>query len=96
MRSCVICQYPTLLDSIRPRKINGERDEKPIFGMLLAFVVDIMDVMQTLHGLEYKEVCIYPINAHRLERDTRSGRAWKSLRRTTMGVPNHASSLAIN
>jgi len=74
----------------------GERDDEPIFGMLSAFFVDIMDVLQTLRGLEHKEVCIDPINAYHLWRDTGSARAWDSLRRTTTGFPNHALSLAIN
>jgi hypothetical protein len=74
----------------------AEHVDEPIFGMLSQFFVDVMDVLQTLSEVENKDVCIDPLNAYHLWRDTGSARAWNVLRRASPAPPSNALSFAIN
>lgn len=73
-----------------------EHVDEPIFGMLAEFFVDVMDVLQTLRELEHNDVCIDPLNAYHLWRDTGSAQAWNVLRRATPALPSNSFSFAIN
>jgi hypothetical protein len=74
----------------------GQYAEEPIFGMLSAYFVDVMDILQTVRELEYAKACIDPLDAYQLWRDTGSVRAWAILRRFTSALPGGDRSAAVH
>ena len=65
----------------------GQVVEDPMFCMLAEHFVDTMDVLQTLREVENENICIDPLNAYQLWRDTGSAHAWQILQRFTSALP---------
>lgn len=74
----------------------GEAFDEPIFEMLSDHFVDAMDVLQTLRELEQNNICIDPLNAYQLWRDTGSTYAWQILRRITPSLPGNDQSAVLH